>query len=145
MDEVQKNKEEENMKIGEKLIIFCCFILLSCFNVFAQQINMPAAAEQFQKMDIDKDGFLTPDEMQIHQAARFNELNKDKNDVLDQEELKEDEKRTFEKADKDNDTKISRQEAFTQFNDYFNKIDSDKDKKISENEFKEYWPVEMKF
>ncbi|MCK9573053.1 MAG: EF-hand domain-containing protein [Candidatus Omnitrophica bacterium] len=133
------------MKIGEKLIVFGCFILLGCFNIFAQQIDMPAASEQFQKMDIDKDGFLTPDEMQIRQVARFNELDKDKNDVLDQEELKEDEKRTFEKADKDNDTKISRQEAFTQFNDYFNKMDSDKDNKISENEFKECWPVEINF
>lgn len=133
------------MEIGKKAVMVFCVILSGYFYTSAQQIDKPAAMEKFQEIDVNKDGFITSDEMQTYQKIKFDKLDTDKSETLDQKELREDKEQTFEKADKDTDAKISRQEAFAQFNDYFNKMDSNKDSKISENEFKEYWPMEVKF
>ena len=111
---------------------------------YAEGDNTHSAGKKFQEIDTNKDGFITSDELQAHQELRFNELDKDKNEVIDREELKEDKNKVFEKTDTDNDTKISRQEACDRFNDYFNSMDANGDKRVSEDEFEEYWPINLK-
>lgn len=131
--------------LTKKGVIFLYIILFSCINTFAQQSDMQAAATEFQKMDVNRDGYVDSMEMQGYQEQRFNEFDKDKNGVIDTEELKADKTKMFEKADENKDGKVSQQEAFSQFNKYLNEMDSDKDGKVSEKEYKEYWPVVMKF
>ncbi len=140
------NKKEKTMTYAARLrIILFCIILFSCTNVFAQYMNTLVKESEFPKMDVNKDGFATYEEMLTYQEQRFNELDKDKNGVLDSSELKADQTKMFERADKDKNGKITRQEATSQFNEYFNGMDADKNGKVSEKEYKEYWPVVMKF
>ncbi|MEW6171325.1 MAG: hypothetical protein AB1472_07215 [Candidatus Omnitrophota bacterium] len=129
-------------KIG--IMVFCIFIL-SSMNTFAEQPNMPVIQAEFQKIDANKDSLLIPGEMQAYQEKRFDELDRDKNGVLDKEELGQDKTKMFEKADKNKDGKITRQESDLQFKEYLNEMDSNKDGKVSEKEYKEYWPMVIKF
>ncbi len=133
------------MKLAKVTIAFFCIVLFVCVTIFAQQFDNKIVTEKFQEIDTDKDGFITPEEMQAHQRRIFDGLDRNNDNAIDQKELKEDVAQSFKDADKNNDTKINRQEAFAQFNDYFNKMDLNKDNKVSEKEFKEYWPVEYKF
>lgn len=126
-------------------ILVFYIVLFSNINVFAQQINVPPMDAEFQGMDANKDGFMTLEEMQAYQEKKFSELDKDKNGVIDKEELKADKTEMFKKADKNNDEQVTRKEAFAQFNEYFNQMDSNKDNKVSEKEYREYWPVAVKF
>jgi Ca2+-binding EF-hand superfamily protein len=126
-------------------IIFLYLVVISCLNVFAQQNNTPTAQAEFQKIDINKNGYIDSTEMQSYQKQRFSELDKNKDGVIDSEELKADKTKMFEKADENKDGKITQQEAFAQFNKYLNEMDTDKDAKVSEKEYKEYWPVVMEF
>jgi len=130
------------IKIG---IIVLCIVLFNCILSFAQQTHLEALKAEFQKMDLNKDTFVTPKEMQTYRDKRFNELDKDKNGILDKKELVADKTKMFEKADKNKDGKVTKQEADIQFKEYINEMDSDKDGKVSEKEYKEYWPVVVKF
>jgi len=132
------------MNLNRIVIMFFGVTLFGLSGVFAQQLDSQLATEKFQKIDTNKDGFVTSDEMQTYQKVKFDKLDTDKNEALDQEELKEDKEQTFEKANKDSDEKISRQEACDQFNDYFNSMDANKDRRVSEDEFEEYWPINLR-
>lgn len=129
-------------KIG---IMVFCMIIFSFLNTLAEQVNMPLIKAEFQKIDANKDGLLIPGEMQAYQEKRFNELDRNKNGVLDEKELEQDQTKMFEKADKNKDGKITRQESDLQFKEYLNEMDSNKDGKVSEKEYKEYWPMVIKF
>ena len=140
------------MNLAKTGIMFFCIVMLGCMNVFAQQsnvvagpINLQAMRGEFQKIDTNKDGFITPEEMQAYRAKRFNELDKDKSGVLDAKELKADKTGMFKNADKNKDGKVGRKEATSQFKEYFKQMDSNKDGKVSEKEFKEYNPIVVKF
>lgn len=125
--------------------VFAGIILFSCINAFTQQIDLREIDTEFQRIDTNRDGFVKSEEMQAYQENRFRELDKDKSGAIDIKELEADKTKMFEKADKDKDGKISQKEAFAQFNEYLNEMDSDKNGKVSEKEFKEYWPVIVKF
>ncbi len=96
-------------------IIIFCVVFCGGINVFAQPADMQAIRPEFQKMDINKDGFVTSEEMQAYQAKRFNELDKNK------------------------DGKITPEESSSQFKEYFRQMDKNKDGKISEAEYTDYW------
>ncbi|MCK9615381.1 MAG: EF-hand domain-containing protein [Candidatus Omnitrophica bacterium] len=132
------------MKLGKRVIMFFGFILFIFSNVFAQQINPQPVKEQFKSIDENNDKFISSNELQAYQAKKFNELDKDKNGIIDKDELKDDKSKIFGKADKNNDNQISQKEAFKQFNDYFNSMDANGDKKVTEDEFEEYWPINLR-
>ena len=131
--------------LTKKGAMLICVVLFSCANALADPVDMQAAKTEFQKMDANHDGFVTPEEMQAYQEKRFNELDKDKNEVLDAKELEADKTNMFKGADKNNDGKVDRKESSAQFKEYFKEMDSNKDGKISETEFKEHNPIVIKF
>ena len=140
------------MNLAKTGIMFFCIVMLGCMNVLADQINvvagpinLQAMRGEFQKIDTNKDGFISPEEMQAYEAKRFNELDKDKNGVLDAGELKADKTGMFKNADKNKDGKVDQNESTSQFKEYFKNMDSDKNGRVSEEEFKTYNPVVIKF
>jgi len=133
------------MNLSRTIIMFFGVILFGLSGVFAQQVGAPSIKADFQKIDTNKDGFITSDELQAHQTKQFNKLDKNKNGIIEKSELKDDESKMFEKADKNNDNQISQKEAFENFNDYFNSMDADKDRRVSESEFEQYWPINLRF
>ncbi len=133
------------MSFKKSVVLFFCVAVFCAGGAFAQGEDSDLAGQKFQAIDANSDGFITPEEMQTYQTNLFDKLDKNKDDELDQEELKADTAQSFKDADRNSDTKINRQEAFSQFNDYFNKMDSNKDNNVSEAEFREYWPVQIKF
>ncbi|TAM37924.1 hypothetical protein EPN54_04710, partial [bacterium] len=92
-------------------IILFCSLFFTGFNVFAQPADTQAVKSEFQKMDTNKDGFVTSEEMQAYQAKRFNELDKDKNGALDSKELSADKTNMQLAADKNKDGKVTKQES----------------------------------
>jgi hypothetical protein len=133
------------MSCKKLVVLFFCAAVFSAGGVFAQDSDSDLAMQKFQAIDANSDGFITPEEMQVYQTNLFDKLDKNKDDELDQEELKADTAQSFKDADRNGDTRINRQEAFSQFNDYFNRMDCNKDSNVSGAEFREYWPVQIKF
>ncbi|MFA5145117.1 MAG: EF-hand domain-containing protein [Candidatus Omnitrophota bacterium] len=135
-------------------VLFFYIILFSCINAFAQQnVGFMAPEEireqqikaKFQEIDTDKDGFITPDEMEAEKEKFFNRLDKDQNGLLDAEEMKADNTPMSEEADKDKDQVVTPEEADAQFKKYLNEVDTDKDGKVSEDEYTDYWKLRIKF
>ncbi|MFA4989233.1 MAG: EF-hand domain-containing protein [Candidatus Omnitrophota bacterium] len=125
--------------------IFGCLGLFICSNVFADQIGAPIIKTEFKAIDVNKNGYITPEEMQAHHEKNFKELDKNKNGVLEREEIGADETRVVGKSDKNKDGKVTRQESSAQFREYFQEMDADKDNKISEDEYTDYWKLRIKF
>jgi Ca2+-binding EF-hand superfamily protein len=134
-------------KMNKTLSILCCVMLLTHFCVFAanSDIQMQEVKSGFQLIDADKNGFITPNEMQAYQEKNFNELDKDRNGVIDRNELTADKSKELNKADQNNDQKITGAESASQFKQYFNQLDANKDGKISEDEYTDYWKLRWKF
>lgn len=126
-------------------ILFCAVFLLCSGRACAEQAGIPQVKAEFQKIDANKDGYVTSEEMQAYQAKKFSELDKDKNGVVDAKEVKADNTQVMQKADGNKDGKITAQESSAQFREYFQELDANKDNKVSEDEYTDYWKWRMKF
>ncbi|MDD4954935.1 MAG: hypothetical protein PHP17_02720 [Candidatus Omnitrophica bacterium] len=124
--------------------VFLCLVLFGFSNASAQQIPPMPTKVEFQKIDTNKDGFVSSEELQAYQAKAFENLDKNKNGIVDKSELNEDKPKLFANADKNNDAQISQKEACDQFNEYFNSMDRDKDRRVTQSEFEEYWPINLR-
>ena len=133
------------MNLTKAGIICFCIVVFCALNVFADQIDEQEMQAEFQRIDADNDGSITPEEMQTYQVKRFKELDKDKNGALDTEELKADKTGMLKNVDKNKDGEVSQQESTLQFKEYFNGMDSNKDSFVSEKEFRNYNPVVIRF
>ncbi|MDD5408679.1 MAG: EF-hand domain-containing protein [Candidatus Omnitrophica bacterium] len=122
-----------------------CIIFFSGINGFAQQDPTQQVITEFQKMDRDQNGMVTPDEMQLYQKEQFNELDKDKSGDLDAGELAADTTKMQQAADKDMNGKVTQEESNSQFKEYFQEIDKDKNGQISEAEYTDYWKLIHRF
>ena len=129
-------------KVG---IIISCIAFLGSVNSFAQPDQIQEINAEFQKMDQDQNGMVTPDEMQAYQQEKFNELDKDKSGDLDAAELTLDQTKMLQPADKDMNGKVSQEESNAQFKEYFQQMDKDKDSQISEAEYTDYWKLIHRF
>ena len=135
------------MKILTKLgITFLCIGLFGIINAFAQknEPNMQLLTQEFWNMDTNKDGIVSPDEIEAYSNKRFSEMDKDMNEYLDTNEMKLDKSGQFIKADTNKDGKVTRQEAIAQYKKYFNEMDTNKDNKVTRAEYDEYWENVMK-
>ncbi|MDD5561261.1 MAG: EF-hand domain-containing protein [Candidatus Omnitrophica bacterium] len=126
-------------------IIISCIVFFAGINGFAQQDQTQEAGIEFQKMDKDLNGLVTPEEMQRYQEQKFIELDQDKNGYLDSEELTADKTKMYQPADKDMDNKVTMQESDSQFKEYFQQIDKDNNGQISEAEYTDYWKLIHRF
>jgi len=149
-------------RLALSIIVFC-FLLTGVGAVFAQdeavpetqtgqavsnfgrEISQNAACAEFSKIDQDRNGFISTDEMQAYQKDKFNELDKDKSGDLSAEELAVDRTKMHNSADKDSDGKVSQAESDSQFKEYFRQMDKDKDGQVSEAEYTDYWKLLYKF
>jgi len=120
-------------------VLFLCFGLAVPANLFAQQADMQTMKEEFRKMDTDKSGFLTSEEMQAYEGRKFSELDKNNNGILEANELKADKAGMFIRADADKSGKVTRQRASFTFKEYFKFMDKNKDNKVSQGEYMDYW------
>ena len=127
------------LNLSKIMVFLFCLILFSCFNLFAQSSDTAAVKPEFSKMDTNKDGFVSSDEMQAYQAKRFQELDKDNSGAIDQAELAADTTKMFKAADADKDSRITKSESSLQFSEYFKQMDKNNDNKISEAEYADYW------
>lgn len=128
--------------LSKVVILFFCIILFSGVSAYAGQADMLQVIKpEFQKMDTDKDGFVTSKEIQAYEAGKFEKLDKDENGVIDTDELAADNTKMFQNADKDKDSKITKDESASQFSEYFKEMDKNKDDKISEAEYTDYWKL----
>lgn len=132
----------------KRISLFICgpmiFIPFYAFAASADIQPQPIKPD-FQEIDTNKNGFITSPEMQAYQEKKFNEVDKDKNGVIDKSELNADETRALAKADQNKDQNITKSESLSQFKQYFNQMDANKDGQVSETEFKQYWPIVVKF
>ena len=128
-------------------VVFVIFSIMffSGIKGFAQQADLPEIKSAFQKMDVDKDGFVSSSEMQAYQAEQFKELDKDKNGSISVDELEADKTKMFQKADKNMDGKVSSEESGLQFKEYFQQMDKNQDGKVSEAEYTDYWKLIHRF
>ncbi len=140
-----KKKGSVKMRFLTVSITVFCFLALSQGLALAQQDAMLAVAEEFHKIDKDKSGKLSPEEMQSYQEDKFGELDKDKNGYLDISELSTDRTGTHRIADKNMDGKVTKKESDSQFREYFQQMDKDKDGQVSEAEYTDYWKLIYRF
>ncbi len=127
------------LNLSKITALFFCAVLFGSFFVLAQAADLEVIKPEFQEMDINKDGFVTSDEIQAYQAKKFEELDKDSNGAIDSGELAADKTKMFASADKDKNGKITKEEAGSQFSEYFKQMDKNKDEKVSEAEYTDYW------
>jgi len=120
-------------------VLLLCFALAGLANVSAQQADMQTMKEEFRKMDTDKSGFLTSEEMQAYEGRKFSDLDKNNNGILEPDELKADKTGMFIRADADKAGKVTKQQASFTFKEYFKFMDRNKDKKVSQGEYMDYW------
>ncbi len=140
LSRLKKRKEKMMLNSSRAVNLFFCIVLFSGVSAYAGQADMLAVIKpEFQKMDTNKDGFVTSKEMQAYQSGKFEKLDKDKNGVIDTKELEADNTKMLRGADKDKDNKITKNESTWQFSQYFKQMDKNKDDKISEAEYTDYW------
>lgn len=123
----------------------CVFSLFICGDLLADQAGAPMIKAEFKAIDVNKNGYITPEEIQARQEKNFNELDKDKNGTVDSREMSADKTRILEKSDQNKDGKITRQESSAQFREYFREMDANKDNQVSEDEYTDYWKMRLKF
>lgn len=133
------------IKLTKILAILFCLMLFTCLNAFAQVCAEAQGKPEFQKIDADKNGFVSSAEMQTYQGEKFKQLDSNKNGLVDSEELSGDNTVEYEGADTNQDGKISPQESESQFHRYFAAMDTDKDNQISIDEYTDYWKLRSKF
>ena len=129
------------LNLSKVVVLFFCLVLFANLNLFAQSADINVISPEFQKIDINKDGFVSANEMQVYQGQKFQELDKDNSGTIDQKELLADKTKMFKSGNLDlgNDTKITKTEFSSQFTEYFNQMDKNKDDKISGAEYTDYW------
>lgn len=123
--------------------IFFYITLLGCSNAYSQGINIHTIKAEFRKIDVDKNGLLSFQNIQAYVDKRFTELDKDNNGVLDPQELRADKTKMFATLGINNDKKMTRQEAHAKFKEYFEKMDSNHDDSVSEDDFVRFWKAKF--
>lgn len=135
---------ERKMISLSKSMVFIVILFCST-NLFAQSQNISSVSSEFKRMDIDQNGLVDTNELQVYQAQTFNDLDLDKNKYIDTVEVQADLTDVHKLADKNQDGKITQVESVSQFNEYFNQMDKNQDGKVSEAEYTDYWKLIYKF
>lgn len=104
----------------------------------------------FEKMDTNKDGFLTLEEHEAHNDDRFQKIDADQDGYITEEEftnhllernrkrIQKNAVRHFSRTDKNNDKKVSQEEFDYQKQTRFRDADKNNDGKLTVDELKEY-------
>jgi Ca2+-binding EF-hand superfamily protein len=126
---------------------FFCLGLVFAIHAFAQPADKQELTQEFFNMDANKDGVISPEEIEAYSDRAFSEMDKDTNEYLDTNELVVDSEpgMVLKQADKDQNGLVTRQEAKAQFKEYFQAMDTNKDNQVSEVEYTDYWKVQRKF
>ncbi|MCK9432179.1 MAG: EF-hand domain-containing protein [Candidatus Omnitrophica bacterium] len=119
--------------------------LFICAELYAQPQEMPAVNPEFKNIDLNKDNYISADEMRTYQSRKFKELDRDGSGDLESSELKNEGAALHKNADLNNDGKVSADESDRQFREYFRQMDKNSDGQVSEAEYTDYWKLIYKF